>query len=167
MHPAEPELAAFWARPSVPSLKEMTAWRPLHRGSSGPWPNWHNCTSTGVGLTLCTHQSITVGVLLNPLCAAPLPRPCYTNSQALSALRCHFVPFSKLLRGWAYTPSSLVLLDEAYRLLQVWTFCSIILPLLMFDLDQHRHMPFLSSVIQSQMLFTDRVAPHFHFHVVW
>lgn len=44
------------------------------------------------------HQSMTAGVL-NPLCAAPLPRPCYTNSQALTALRHHFVPFSKLLRG--------------------------------------------------------------------
>lgn len=63
------------------------------------------------GWWLGSLQSMTAGVL-NPLCAAPHPRPCYTNSQALTALRCHFVPFSKLLRGWAHTPSSLVLLDE-------------------------------------------------------
>ena len=47
------------------------------------------------------------------------------------------------------THSLITLLDE----LQVWTLCSIILSLLMFDLDQYSHMPFLSSVIQSQVLF--------------
>lgn len=34
----------------------------------------------------------------------------------------------------------------SYRLLQVWTLCSIILTLLNFDLDQYCHVPFLSSV---------------------